>query len=386
MAKKIKTYLENQGFYNYLSNQHLPKLQKQIKRALSAKSKTNLSLPLSKASPAKDFLLLELGGTFLHISLVRKNKLIKDQILPFYQKNKVYTAKNLAKLLAEYANKYLQPNTQTLVIALANSLQTKLIKAELVSKILFFGKNHAHHNLIGHNLTPLIKKHLRQKMQVHLINDGLISTLGNFSRRPLLSLIVGTGVNLCLAMPKTKSLFLANLEMGDFKFLKPSSFDRELDLKSTTPGRFTTEKILAGAWHYQLFQIILSNLTASKLLNARPFIKKIGKWSSADIEKYFTTTQLSDQEKDYYWIWREMNKRGAYIHAQIITQLIKISSLNEQLDLQEIGSLIKHDDYYRRFLHIYLRRFSLEYGIKKPNTSLSATDSVQGAKNLLTIV
>ena len=89
MAQKIKNYLESQGFYNYLSNEHLDKLQKQIKQALSPKSKTNLSLPLGKKSKKDNFLLLELGGTFLHISVISKNKVVKDKILPFYQKKKV---------------------------------------------------------------------------------------------------------------------------------------------------------------------------------------------------------------------------------------------------------------------------------------------------------
>ena len=288
--------------------------------------------------------------------------------------------------MAKYANKYVNPTTSTLIIAFANSLQTKLIHGELISKILFFGKNHAHRELVGHSLTSLIKKQLNKKLQVHLINDGLIGTIGKFSKKPLLSLIVGTGVNLCMAMRKGQSLFLANLEMGDFNYLKPSNFDRMLDKKSSTPGRFLTEKLLAGAWHYQLFQIILNNLTSTKQLDARKFLKKIRRWSSGDIEKYFTTTHPQGPEKIYYWIWREMNKRGAYIHAQIITQVIKTISPRQQVEIQETGSLIKHDHYYRRNLHIYLKDFSLKYNINKPRTRLSASDSVKGAKKLLTIV
>ncbi len=383
---KIKFLLQELGFYNHLSNQHLPKLKKVLGKALSPKSPTNLTLPLKLKSPSKNFVLLELGGTFLHISTISHNNLVNDKTVSFYQTTKVYTAANLANSLAEYFQKYSTTETDTLIIVLANALQTKLLKGELQSKILFFGKNHLHRNLIGANLGQLIKKKISKKVKVHLINDGLINTLTHEKHSTLISLIVGTGVNLCLAQPQDKKIFLANLEMGDFDFLKYSSFDAQLDVTSPTPGRFRTEKLLAGAWHHQLFRIILTDLTAAGVLNAEKFLKKINKWSSGDIESYFTKRTLTSEEKTYHWVWREMNNRGAYIHAQIISELLSLIPRSNSIKVLEIGSLIKHDHCYRRFLHQYLRQFCQKKQLKMPSFELAKANSVQSTKKLLAIV
>ncbi|MCC6643296.1 hypothetical protein IT411_00965 [Candidatus Peregrinibacteria bacterium] len=396
--KQLQNFLSKNGFYNFQKLNYLPKLRHQIKKALSITSPTNFTLPFLPINTPNHFVLMELGGTYLRISEHHQGKVRHSQSLPFYQK-KIYTPDLLCQDLCKHLKKFLTPtpaDNPELILVIANALHSKLIKKEIHGTLLFFGKNHQEKGLLGTDLQPVLQKHLRQNKlnfsRLHLVNDTVISTLSAYtdqhftspSAPTIITLIVGTGVNLSLALPKKQKIFLANLEMGDFNFLQKSVFDRKLDADSLIPRRFLTEKILSGAWTIQLYKIILNELHQSKLFPTKNFLQKIKQTGPAELEKYFQNS-LSPEEQIYQQIWTEIHNRGAFVNALISSQFIKILKPKNRPLLLLTGSLLEHPTYYQQRLLYHLDQFCQQYRIEKPKIAKIPPSSLEGAKILLKV-
>ena len=153
-------------------------------------------------------------------------------------------------------------------------------------KVLYFDKEVRVRNSEGMLLMEGLCAELERRgvpgLNGVVLNDTVAALLGGLSqtdphrRGEVISLIWGTGINVCYAEPlknicalqhPRKGSMLINTESGSFARVRAGVYDRELDEASRDPGRHRYEKMVAGAYLGEVIRRTLIGAAGEGLLD-----------------------------------------------------------------------------------------------------------------------
>lgn len=374
MSQQIQEFLTSHNFFSYKDHSgYIKELDEQIHNSLSKHNQTQIHfakkwISVKKIAPQENFIAMDLGGMNLRLSLCQpkngKIEIIKESKAEFYE-DKTYTPTILFADLKKHLDKFFTKDIdipKTLVFSFANALKPHFrSKNRLDGEILFWGKNHKEKGLVGTSIGKELESYLNKKgypdLEIHVINDSCAALLSANSIQKLptstvISIIAGTGTNICVGY-KLKGCFkLTNLEFGNFDFIPYSTFDNELNHQSSTPNKFRTEKLFAGAWQNRLFNLIMHRAIKEGVIEETTALKNFEKMSSKDMENLFIHKQPNKENKAFQTIWTALTERGAYICAITISRVIKYLADNHETDtgitLLETGAILDHSEKFRQ--------------------------------------
>lgn len=387
----VREYFKKNDFYAYLLETPIisDNLAKEFIKVADPSNKRNLHLKkywsqISTFGKPRRIISMDLGGTNLKIDKVDitqdNNVKIIDTTKKIFYENKTYTPQALFKDLTKHLNDFIKDREEkttisNIVFIFSYPIEQLVREDGYVDAICtFFNKTRKQEGIIGLQIGQSFQNHLRKNgypnVSVSVTNDTPIYCLAAKAYEILhkkkfdasLNLIAGTGTNISAGFDETeieklKGFRIINTEFGDFRGVKLSKFDKIFDRTVDMPDRYLTEKMISGAWQHQIFKIILNDLIENKIIS--PAIIENIDLNNADgekIENHFTDGTLkSDQLKILYFIWKELNKRGASICgitiARIMEQILKKSN-KETIDIiiLETGSVIQKGTGFREQL------------------------------------
>ena len=374
MTDKLKSpqqiatqFLQRNGFFSYLNHSSFQvKADQSIKQIFKSDYPYCLELKTTNKKVQKNNQLqycLELGGTYLYCyAFKQKNnkiEIIKQFTTSFYSK-KTYTPEiffsELTKQLIKLSVSSDLSNISELTLVLAFPIQPIITKTHLLDgKLLAFGKNHQQNKLInseiGKNWSKYLLKNHQLAIKINILNDSNSSLLAGISKQsspqPIINLIVGTGTNISLALPNSRSLKLYNLEFGKYDLFPYSNFDLQLQQETSQTTNYNTEKLFAGAWQNHLFRIMHQQLITDQIIDKKNFpIKLYAKSSAFQLETYFTHQSTNPSFQILKICWQAISLRGAYLSAfttsRLIIQLQKKSPPNRSDFRKSRGQLKKN--------------------------------------------
>lgn len=374
MSKQIQEFLASHSFFSYMDyHTYLKELDEQIHNSLSKHNQTQIHfakkwINIKKINLEESFIAMDLGGMNLRISICQprngKIAILKESKTEFYE-DKTYTPTLLFADLKKHLDKVLTKNIetpQTLVFSFANALRPHFrSKNRLDGEILFWGKNHKEKGLIGTSIGKELESYLNKNgyphLRIHIINDSCTALLSanksqKLSTPTIISIIAGTGTNICVGYSLKGSFKLTNLEFGNFDFIPYSTFDNELNHQSSTPNKFRTEKLFSGAWQHKLFNLIVHRAIKEGVIDDTSKLTDFEKMSSKDMEDLFSQKNLNKENKQLQPIWNTLTERGAFICAIAIVRIMQYLSDNHEtkngITILETGAILDHSEKFKK--------------------------------------
>jgi hexokinase len=181
-------------------------------------------------------------------------------------------------------------------------------------KVLYFSKeikaDEVAGNMIGENLNAAISSSGKPgKKNIILLNDTVATLLAGradvkgMSFETYIGFILGTGTNCSYIeqnknITKTKDLDLTksqivNVESGGFGKAPQGKIDKDFDQSSNSPGMYTFEKMISGAYLGPLCLWAVSAAAEDGLLskNSAEKLKKIKELSTKDVDDFMSYPQ-----------------------------------------------------------------------------------------------
>lgn len=233
--------------------------------------------------------------------------------------------------------------------------------------------------LLGKPLNQLLRKALHDaerplvRPQV-ILNDGVASLLAGhyFSKEILISLVCGTGFNLCY-FAENHSVFpmIINLEAGYFEGLPQENIDIQVDQSSDDPGKKMMEKQVGGRYLAEIAQkIILEMLTS---LDKSYFVENLievvdlAMWQEGEtLQNWLDERQLQfslgEKEKmQALSIWTlKRSARWAGAALAGLAEIIRENGYKGPVGAIVEGSLYQKIPYYSEQLRIALKELNVE--------------------------
>lgn len=322
----------------------------------------------------REIIAIDLGGTNLSLFKVkvtgdREMDLVDHALSPFYE-NKSYTPEILFEDLRKQIDDFVpsskeRDNLKSIVFIFSYPIEQLVREDGYVDAVCtYFGKTRKSEGIVGLQVGIEFQNYLRANgypnVSVSVTNDTPIYSLAakgyelkyGKSYDAAINTIVGTGMNMSSAYDEhniegAKGLRVINTESGDFKSVVLSRFDKLFQETNDTPDRYLTEKMISGAWLFDMFKIIIDDLLKNKIIDASDIEGfELENLSAKDVEQLIRERALSDKcYKTVEFIWRELHKRGGalcgIIIAGVFSELVRILGKdNIKVIVIETGSVI----------------------------------------------
>lgn len=233
--------------------------------------------------------------------------------------------------------------------------------------------------LLGNPLNQLLREALHNarrplvKPKV-ILNDGVASLLAGhyFSKEILISLICGTGFNLCYFADNYPVFpMIINLEAGYFRGLPKENIDIQVDQNSDDPGKKRMEKQVGGRYLAEIAQRIILEVITSADKNYF-FIHPIEVIDLAMWQEQKTLQNWID-ERELSFSWDEKEKmqalsiwvlkrsaRWAGAALAGLVEIIKENGYNGSVGAIVEGSLYQKIPFYSEQLHMALKELDAD--------------------------
>lgn len=370
----IREYFHKNNFYAY--RLHGPtigrKLHDEYKKVANPSNKRNLCLDkfwseIHSFGKPREIIAIDLGGTNLNMFKINvkgeQEVEITDKSSTGFYKDKVYTPEELFTDLQHEIDKFVRSSKereslQSIVFIFSFPIEQLVREDGYVDAICtYFGKTRKSEGIVGLQVGLAFQNHLRQNgysnVSVSVTNDTPIYSLAAKGHEIIsgesfdasMNVIVGTGMNISAAfddhtLEGYKGLRVVNTECGDFKGVELSTFDEKFKTVNDTPERYLTEKMISGAWSYQVFSVIVTDLIENNIVPEKVFeginYKSIHPQEIEAIIKDNNTPP--EQRAVVSFIWKEMNKRGAALCGIILGAIMK--ELTETIKKNTINVII----------------------------------------------
>lgn len=232
--------------------------------------------------------------------------------------------------------------------------------------------------LLGKPLNQLLQKALQDikrplvRPRV-ILNDGVAALLAGhyFSKEILISLICGTGFNLCY-FAEDHPIFpmVVNLEAGYFEGLPQEDIDIQIDQSSDDPGEKMMEKQIGGRYLAEIAQNIILEIFTSSDKNY--FIKNpievvdLAMWQEGDLQcwldernLYFSFDEKKKMRALSIWVLKRSARWAAAGLAGLV-EIIRENGYRGPIGAIVEGSLYQKIPYYSEQLHIALKELNTE--------------------------
>ncbi len=204
------------------------------------------------------FEALVIGGSVCTKALLKKTqkklKIIKKESI-----NSTFLKKYQDP--ADFIERNLYPDIRIVALNFAYPLKPVFEQGRLDGILMSGSKEHTFkkilHKKVGKEIEDYVAKKQNRQIIVSVANDTiclLLSGLTKYSWEELVGGVLGTGVNFAFFLDKNH---LVNLESANFDKFLQSIEAKELDKKSTHPGKSLFEKEVSGAYLCELFNIAL---------------------------------------------------------------------------------------------------------------------------------
>lgn len=231
-----------------------------------AKSGKKTSLPfivheLPNTSLVKEgevFEVLVIGGSVCTKALLKKTQK-KLKIIKKESVNSSFLKKY--QDLTDFIERNLYPDVKIVALNFAYPLKPVFEDGRLDGILVSGSKEYKFEKMLGKKIGKEIEDYVAKKQKrqiaVSAANDTICLLLSGLTKYPwqeLVGGVLGTGVNFAFFLDKHH---LVNLEAANFDKFPLSKEAKELDEKSTHPGRSLFEKEVSGAYLSELFNIAL---------------------------------------------------------------------------------------------------------------------------------
>ncbi len=381
LISTIEAELEKSGFYDFLKNQ--PKIQQKLltefDKARTPKNPRNLQFShsweeIDSYGPDRRLLLMELGGTYFKIFLIKiKNNKVtiwKKYRIKFY-KNIVYTPKILFQEIQRHLDKFTsnldRSRIKNTIFIFTFPLNQFRRPDGMIDGICGnFGKTRKSKGIVGIKVGEKLQKHLNQNgypnIKLSVTNDSPPSLLSakkieiedpKTHFHGLINLIVGTGTNIAVGYNLNNKFFLSNTEFGTFDAFPQSEYDKRMDAKLTEGrGTYKTEKMFSGIWRPKVFQEIVKDLFRKKILLKSDYKQlKLESLDACTLDDLLCKkVKKTDPLYPLAFIWDQIAYRGGYICGFSIAKMIlKLKSRLRNVDfgIIEVGAVLEHSQTFR---------------------------------------
>jgi len=266
----------------------------EMKRGLSGARSSLKMIPTYASQPTGEetgeFIALDLGGTnfrILALKLKGRGRIGKPSIMSFKlgQKEISGGGEDLFDFIASRIKLFLSKNNLS---GVKHSLgftfsfpvkQTGIAAGDLVC----WTKGFRTKGVIGKDVVWLLNEALircgvRNLSISAMLNDtvGTLATKSYEDRNCDIGVIIGTGTNACYSealanIPGIKDSrsvggrMIINIEWGNFDKLKKTHFDREIDKRSSNPGKQILEKMVSGMYLGQIAERVIRKTVVSHI-------------------------------------------------------------------------------------------------------------------------
>ncbi len=233
--------------------------------------------------------------------------------------------------------------------------------------------------LVGDSLSRELAKRGFPGKRVFVLNDTAAVQLGGLAKHRMegFGQVSGTGTNTCCSVSGEKIAkldrahsMIINMESGLYDGLRQGAFDRELDKASHNPGQKLLEKMTAGVYLGELFQLsarqaardgILSEACREKLYT----IREIGS-AQADAwamgEKLEAISADTDDRQFLSGLARFLFERSAAIMCANLRAMVLLTGAGKERSaaVYAEGSLVQKNHFYRPELERLIKKHICE--------------------------
>lgn len=310
------------------------------------------------------FQILVIGGSVMKKALAKKHD---GTITIVHKEEEIQPPFKTREDFLRYAEKEIADDVRVVALNFAYPLEPVFKNSRLDGKLLMGTKENTFFGMEGKEVGKEIEDCFRKKnrkLTVSTANDTvclLLSGLTVSSPDALVGGIVGTGVNFAFFLDNNK---IVNLESANFDKFPPSKEGKEIDKKSSHPGKALFEKETAGAYLYLHFNsMVEKKLIKSPLLSSTWDLKKLA---------LSTTTNPASQAA------KKLIEHSA---ALIACQIAGITLYNEKnMVFVMEGSFFwdKHiyKDYVKKYLNMLIPNFEITFIKIEDSTILGAAKLV----------
>jgi len=377
---ELKKYLSANGFFSYRKQSEIGKgFLGEFNQTADPGNKRNLLMgkswkEITGFGLERRVLVIDLGGTNLNMYDMEIDKkgeftVHKTQSVDFYT-DKIYTPEILFLDLKKEMDTFIPEENKRkelvhIVFIFSYPIEQFVREDGYIDAICtFLNKTRKHQGIIGMQVGISFEKFLQAngypKVKIAVTNDAPIYCLAakayeithqeNFDAA--MNIIVGTGSNISTAFDETDngkpSLRIINTEFGDFKTVPLSKFDCLFDEISGMPGRYLNEKMISGAWIYQMFRTIISDMIKNGIIQREIFSGEnipFETMTAREIESIITKRAPAQAGMVIEYIWRELNKRGGTICGIAIASILgeicnRLGKEKCRILVMETGSVI----------------------------------------------
>lgn len=293
---------------------------KEMEKGLAGKPSSLAMLPtyieIEKKIPLnKPVIVMDAGGTNFRVATVSFDKDGNSKIENFKLFSMPGVKKQVGKndffnTMAEYLDEVVDKSAN---IGFCFSYPIEIFPNK-DGKVLYFSKeikaDEVAGNMIGENLNAAISNSKNTgKKNIILLNDTVATLLAGranvkgMSFETYIGFILGTGTNCSYIeqnknITKTKDLDLAksqivNVESGGFGKAPQGKIDKEFDRSSNSPGMYTFEKMISGAYLGPLCLWTIRQAARDGLFSSGSTqkLKKIKELSTKDVDEFMSYPQ-----------------------------------------------------------------------------------------------
>lgn len=365
----------------------------------------------------REIIAIDLGGTNLNmfkVNVVSDLKMeVKDSVLsPFYE-NKTYTPEvlfgDLRKQIDDFVPSSRERESLKSIVFIFSYPIEQLVRDDgyVDAVCTYFGKTRKSEGIVGMQVGLEFQKYLRDNgypnVSVSVTNDTPIYSLAakgfelvtGRSYDAAMNIIVGTGMNISSAYDESnlegaKGLRVINTECGDFKSAIMSRFDLLFAESNDTPDRYLNEKMISGAWLFDVFKIIMADLVENNVIQKDALAAlNFEELNSKEVETMIKERSLNESTHEIVeFVWRELHKRGGALCGMMIAAVFSelsriIGKDNIRVIVIETGSVIHRGLGFRESMmdtidnEIGRRglrdKVSYEFGSPRDTSALGAT-------------
>lgn len=356
----------------------------EIKKTFPDKSNNFRMIPSYLGLPSQKeegtYIAIDFGGTYIRCMRVRlhlKTWVVEKERRFLLQEMVPCSAEELFEKIAREIFSITRSDEE---IDLGFSFSYAGEQSESSEMILFeWAKEVQVEGLLGKPLNQLLRRALHHverplvRPQV-ILNDTVASLLAGhyFSKEILISLICGTGFNLCY-FADNHPIFpmIINLEAGYFEGLPQNAIDIQVDQNSDDPGKKMMEKQIGGRYLAEIAQQMILKMLISPdkeyFLNHPIEVIDLAMWQAEEalqnwLDERKLTFSLEEKEELQNvssWILRRSARWAGAALAGVV-DVIRKDGYHGPIGAIVEGSLYQKIPYYSDQLHIALKELDTE--------------------------